>query len=172
MIRRGIAFQPGKIAEDSFIMLVAIVSAIGGTGALAVDAAITVRRGLAMRLLGLEILTRRGERAERFRLRSRPQAVWLSTAIRGALTIFAARPDFSPTILAAGAVAIGITLKWLLVVVRTPGSSLAERLSGRMIVPEQKRERRVASGSCNLCVVTATAARISGQGLTGPNRRG
>ena len=129
---------PGSVSRRGFgfLLFAPIIAVLLGAGALSIGAALTVRRGLAMRSLGLEIATRRGERAGRARLVWRQLVIWLPAVVLCVLTFIVLLGDFTPKVLGAATVAIGFILTAVVVAIRAPGRGLAERLSGTIIVPE------------------------------------
>ncbi len=94
------------------------------------------RRGLLMRLLGLELVNRKGAPASRLRLAWRQLLIWLplsALAITG-VTIAAGNPGSTQLVIFGVSlvlVAVATFTAW-----RQPSRGLTERLSGTLMVPE------------------------------------
>jgi hypothetical protein len=103
---------------------------------MAFGAALLVRRGMLMRLLGLELVDARGERASRGRLLWRQVLVWMPIAGVVSAPLMMIREKPSPALLALLIVSTVALLASLLTAWRNPSRGLAERLSGTTMVPE------------------------------------
>jgi hypothetical protein len=103
-------------------------------GALIVLAA---RRGPTLRIVGVEIINRKGELAGRARLVVRHFAAWFAPVALGlGISVVVLTRRTHPV--GVGLVVLGLVLMAAGVVVglRTPQRGLAERLSGTLVVPE------------------------------------
>ncbi len=127
---------PGVLRKLALIPIMIAVSFALFAAIFAFGAALVVRRGLLMRLLGLELVDARGERAGRARLFFRQVLVWLPIAgvVGPALMIVLAKPG--PVLLAVLILSIVALVGSMLTAWRTPSRGLAERLSGTTMVPE------------------------------------
>ncbi len=127
---------PGVLRKLALIPVMIAVSFSLFAAILAFVAALTVRRGLLMRLFGLELVNARGERAGRLRLLWRQLLVWLPIAgvVGPALMISMEKPTMVP--LAMLVVSTVALLGSLWSVWRNPSRGIAERLSGTTMVPE------------------------------------
>ena len=100
-------------------------------------AAVFARRGLVMRALGLELVTRKGEPANRVRLVWRQLLVWAPMVALSFVPIAIALQSrwigkaFAFAAVATALVAVSVASAW-----RTPARGLTERLSGTTMVPE------------------------------------
>lgn len=99
-------------------------------------AALLARRGMIMRLYGLELVDSRGELAGRLRLFWRQAVIWLAPLLLWFAAVGLALGGATPVVI--GSAVIGLALMGIAAYfgLRTPERSLAERLSGTMVVPE------------------------------------
>jgi len=99
-------------------------------------AALLVRRGMIMRLYRLELVDTRGEPAGRLRLLWRQVIIWLAPLLLWFAAVGLVFAGPTPKVIAIaiiGSVLMGMAAYFGL---RTPERSLAERLSGTIVVPE------------------------------------
>lgn len=125
-------------AGKPLTLLVAVFTAIPLllTALAGLLAALFVRRGMIMRLYRLEVVDTRGEQAGRLRLMSRQVLVWIAPLLLWFAAVRFALGGASVAVM--GSAVVGLALMGMAVYfgLRTPERSLAERLSGTVVVPE------------------------------------
>lgn len=127
---------PGVVRKRALVPVMIAVAFAVFAGTLAFVAALAVRRGLLMRLMGLELVDARGERAGRLRLVWRQVLVWLPIAgvLGSALVISlgkATTAGVSVLVVASVLLLASLVSAW-----RSPSRGLTERFSGTVMVPE------------------------------------
>lgn len=126
---------PGQVGRRKLVPVFAFLGFVFFTAAFSLLSAIFARRGLAMRLLGLDLVNQEGDPAGRLRL------VWRQVLIVAPLLVVASVPLFivrGATVVQAsiGVIACGFVVASILTALREPSRGLTEQLSGTRIVPE------------------------------------
>jgi hypothetical protein len=128
---------PGSFSRERDLPRIAVIMLMIFFSALSVATALFARRGLVMRALGLELVTRKGEPAGRVRLVWRQLLVWAPLiALSFVPMVVALQSRSIGKAVAFGAVAIGLVAVSIFTAWRTPARGLTERLSGTTMVPE------------------------------------
>lgn len=130
--------RPPGVLNVRWLIALFTAAAVSGLGAVfALIAAMTVRRGMVLRVMGLELVTAAGSPAGRLRLTVRQVVTWTPWMLLmvGSIARLTARstPAWTMPVLLLGIVLAVIAI---LLAVRTPARGLAERLSGTRLVPE------------------------------------
>jgi len=115
-------------AISSFTMLLFVF-------ALAAAASLLWRRGLPMRLLGLDIANSRGEPAGRIRVFARQLMAWLPALALGLATTAIVSWGPRPKSVALVGVSCAVAVYGILSTYRRPHRGLAEYLTGTQVVP-------------------------------------
>lgn len=125
-------------ASKPLTLLVAVFTAIPLllTALAGLLAALFVRRGMIMRLYRLEVVDARGNQAGRLRLMWRQVLIWIAPLLLWIAAVGSALGGASA--FAMGSAIVGLALMGMAAYfgVQTPERSLAERLSGTVVVPE------------------------------------
>lgn len=130
--------RPPGVKNVRWLIALFTAAAVSGFGAVfALIAAMTVRRGMVLRIMGLDLVTAAGRPAGRLRLIVRQVITWMPWTLLmvGSLARLSARsiPAWTMPVLLLGIVLAVIAIALAL---RTPARGLAERLSGTRLVPE------------------------------------
>ena len=127
---------PGEVSRSTLLPLFGALGFVFFMLVFSVAAAIIARRGLAMRLLGLDLINEHGEPAGRLRL------LWRQVLIVVPLGALAMAPLAilldSATLpkVAMGVAAFAVVAANVVTAYRTPSRGLTERLSGTRMIPE------------------------------------
>lgn len=130
--------RPPGVKNVRWLIALFTAVAVSGLGAVfALIAAMSVRRGMVLRVMGLDLVTATGNPAGRLRLTVRQVVTWTPWMLLmvGSIARLTARstPAWTMPVLLLG---IGLVVIAILLAVRTPARGLAERLSGTRLVPE------------------------------------
>jgi hypothetical protein len=127
---------PGEMSGRGMVPFFAFLGFLFFVMVFSILATLTARRGMAMRLLGLEIINRSGEPAGRLRLLWRQLLILGPLALMtvAALALLNAKPSLPK--MALGVAAFVLVIASVITALRTPDRGLTERLSGTRIVPE------------------------------------
>ncbi|MBL0889534.1 MAG: protein kinase [Gemmatimonadaceae bacterium] len=130
--------RPPGVKNVRWLIALFTAAAVSGLGAVfALIAAVTVRRGMVLRIMGLDLVTAAGKPAGRLRLTVRQVVTWMPWTLLmvGGIARLSARttPAWAVPVLLLGIVLAVIAIALAL---RTPARGLAERLSGTRLVSE------------------------------------
>ncbi len=126
---------PGQRRPMNMLMIVVPIVAFGFAALAGLLTALFVRRGIVLRLLGLEIVTTRGAPAGRLRLFVRQMMIWSGPAAAAIAVVVISAGTTKPIPLAVAVLGV-LTPFGFLIGLKTPERGLAERLSGTIVVPE------------------------------------
>lgn len=130
--------RPPGVLNVRWLIALFTAAAVSGLGAVfSVIAAMTVRRGMVLRTMGLDLVTAAGTPAGRLRLTVRQVVTWMPWTLLtlGTIARLSARitPAWTMPVLILGLVLAVIAI---VLALRTPARGLAERISGTRLVPE------------------------------------
>ncbi|MBX9857893.1 MAG: hypothetical protein K2Y26_20380, partial [Gemmatimonadaceae bacterium] len=130
--------RPPGVKNVRWLIALFTAAAVSGLGAVfALIAAVTVRRGMVLRVMGLDLVTAAGRPAGRLRLTVRQVVTWMpwTLLMLGSVAKLSARttPSWAMPVLLLG---IALAVIAIALALRTPARGLAERLSGTRLVPE------------------------------------
>jgi hypothetical protein len=126
---------PGQMGATQVLLLLMPIVGLGFCALAGLFTSFLVRRGVVLRLLGLDIVTRRGTAAGRIRLVWRQVVIWLGPALFASAIGVTVAAAWKPIPIALAVLGMLSPLGFL-VGFKTPERSMAERLSGTMVVPE------------------------------------
>ena len=130
--------RPPGVKNVRWLIALFTAAAVSGLGAVfALIAAMTMRRGMVLRVMGLDLVTAAGRPAGRLRLTVRQVVTWTpwTLLMLGSVAKLSARttPSWAMPVLLLG---IALAVIAIALALRTPARGLAERLSGTRLVPE------------------------------------
>lgn len=99
-------------------------------------AALLARRGMIMRLNRLEVVDTRGEPARRLRLLWRQAVIWIAPLLLWLAAVGLMFAGATPKVIGSAVIGLAFMGMAAYFALRTPERSLAERLSGTIVVPE------------------------------------
>lgn len=126
---------PGTIGPIERTMAFTLIIALVFPAFAGFIATLFARRGVILRLLGLEIVTTSGQPASRLRLLWRQSVIWIGPVLPIITGVAIAARTVSPMVLAF-AILGALTPLGIVVGLKTPARGVAEWMSGTIVVPE------------------------------------
>ena len=127
---------PGEVRIGVLLPLFSSLGIVMFAAFMSIAAALIARRGLLLRVLGLELVRRPGEPSGRLRMAWRQILVWAPIPVAAVTLLLILTHRSTPLVIALCVVSVAMLVVGLISAWRNPSRGLVERLSGTTMVPE------------------------------------